>query len=65
MLLVPNRREFLRIKNNLLASTKDWNSQYTSDKWSVSDGEPEKYPCYIQIAPTINYQHRFFFFYDK
>jgi hypothetical protein len=65
MLFLPNRREFLRIKNNLLASIKDWNSQYSSDKWSVSEVEPGKYPCYVQMVPTINYQHYFFFFYDN
>ncbi len=65
MTFIPNKREFLRIKNNLIYSTKDWNSQYHFDKWSVADGEPEKYPCYLQTVPTVNYQHRFFFFYEE
>jgi len=64
MLLIPNKKEFLRIKNKMVDSNANWNKQFDKDKWSVSDNEPAKYPCYCQIAPTINYQYCFYFFYD-
>ena len=64
MLFISNKREFIKVKNNLILSLKDWNKQFERDKWSVSDNEPARYPCYCQIATTINYQHRFHFFYD-
>jgi len=64
MLFLPNKKEFVRIKNKMIDSNRDWNKQFDRDKWSVSEVEPEKYPCYCQIVPTINYQHRFHFFYD-
>ncbi len=64
MLLIPNKKEFLRIKNKMIDSNRDWNTQFDKDKWSVSDNEPRKYPCYCQIVTTINYEYRFHFFYD-
>lgn len=64
MLFLPNKKEFLRIKDNLIQSIQDWNTQFESDKWSVTGGEPESYPCYCQVVPTIKYEQRFHFFYD-
>lgn len=65
MMFIPNKKEFLRIKNELVISAKDWNTQFDFNKWSVSDNEPQKYPCYCQIVTTMRYQHSFHFFYDK